>query len=121
TLEIGLQHLDLAGLWLAHDDDGVDAGQHIERLLQKFDGSGAIEKGETLVEVARGRDIHLDAHLASARLGARVADRAALRHSAFSLHRTRDGQYAFQQRGLAAAIRPNHGHGAWTSAVFDLS
>ena len=48
-LQIGLQHLHLRGLRLAHDDGRVDAGQNVQRVLQKFDGAGAIEEGETLV------------------------------------------------------------------------
>ena len=48
-LQIGLQHLHLGGLRLAHHNRRVDAGQHVQRVLQKFDGAGAIQKGETLV------------------------------------------------------------------------
>ena len=45
-LQIGLKHRRLVGVGLAHDDGGVHAGQHVQRFLEEFDRTGAIEEGE---------------------------------------------------------------------------
>ena len=70
--------------------------------------------------IFRGGAIDLDAHLAGARLGAGIAHRVLLRDGTFSLDRAGDGQNAFEQRGLAAAVRTHQGHCAWppTSILF---
>ena len=91
-LQVGLQHLHLGRLGLAHHDGGVDAGQDVQRVLQKFDGAGTIEEGEGFLEIARRGAVHLDAHLSGARFGARIAHRVFLRDRAFALHRARDGE-----------------------------
>ncbi len=112
-LQIGLQHLHLGGLRLAHHHRRIDAGQDIQRVLQKFDGAGAIEKGETFTEISCRRAIHFHAHLAGARFGARIAHRVFLGNGAFPVDSARRHQKAFQQRRLSAAVRSDQGHCAW--------
>ncbi len=50
-LQIGLEHLHLRGLGLAHHDGGVDTGKNVQRVLEEFDGTGAVQESETLVEI----------------------------------------------------------------------
>ena len=74
---IGLQHHRLGRVGLAHHHRGIDAGQDIQRLAQKFDGAGTVEEGEILAQIAGGQDIHLHAHLAGARFRRGIAQAGA--------------------------------------------
>ncbi len=114
--QIGLQHLHLSGIRLAHDNRRIDAGQHVQGVLEKFDGAGTIETGEALVEIFDRRAIHLDTHLPGARFRREIADRVALCDGAFALRGAGDGKNAFQQRRLSAAVWTHEGHCTWPAS-----
>src|SRR5581483_3894293 len=82
------------------------------------DRTGAIEEYKGFFKISGACAIQLNAHLAGARLGARIADRVLLRHCALALDRTGNSQDGLEQRGFSAAIGSYQGHCAWpTSSV----
>ena len=113
TLQIRLEHLNLGGFRLDDDDGRIHALDRVQRILQEFDRTGAVEEGETLIQIGGSRAIDLDAHLARAGFRTAVADGVALGDGSFARRRSGGEQNALQQRGLAAAVRSYQGHGAW--------
>ena len=96
-LQIRLQHLHLGRLGLAHDHRRIDRGKEMQRIGEKFDRAGAIQKGEILAQIPGGEHIHLHAHLPSPGLGGEIAQAGPAAHRTFACHRAGDGRYAFQQ------------------------
>ena len=115
-LQIGLQHLNLGRFGFANHDRRIDTGQDIQAVLQKFDGAGTIQKGETVAQIFGGGAVDFHTHAPGTGLGAGIADRITLCDVALAMRGAGCEQNAFQQRGFPAAIGSYQGHCTWPAS-----
>jgi hypothetical protein len=96
---------DFLFIHFADDDRGIDRRQRRAHVVDEFDRTGTIDKGEALTHEARGRDRKLDTHMMVARFLAGVADRGSRIDGALTLDCAGAREDAFKKSCLAALER----------------
>src|SRR5262249_51385880 len=96
---------DFLFIHLADDDRGVDRRQRRAHVVDEFDRTGTIDKGEVLTHEVCGCDRKFDTHAMVARLLAGVANRGSRIDGTLALDRACAREDGFKKSGLAALER----------------
>src|SRR6185312_6797313 len=115
--------LELRQLFLVRFADhhrGIDRGQCRTHVVPKFDRARTIDKGVTVAHEAGRGGGEGDAHLVTARLGARVGDRGPAINAAGARDRARARQDCFEKGGFTALEWAHQRDAPWTAGTSDV-